>query len=81
MATYNFLNKETGEHGVTENFDMIADAEAWFAANPHLEWLPSSLGIVDPWRAGIGKKPDAEFRSLLREIKKQSPGSTINTWD
>jgi hypothetical protein len=81
MPTYNFLNKETGEEGITENFDTIADGEAFFKANPQLEWLPSSLGIVDPWRAGIGKKPDAGFRDVLRDIKKRYPRSDINTFD
>lgn len=83
MATYNYLVKETGEHCVTENFDTIADAEKWFEAHPEYEWLPSSMkGVVavDPWRLGR-KKPDAEFRSILRDIKKRYPRSDINTFD
>lgn len=79
MATYNFLNKKTGEYGVTHNFDLISEAEEWFAANPDLEWLPSSLGIVDPWRVGRAK-PSSGFRDVLKDIKRRYPKSDINTF-
>lgn len=85
MPTYRWL--KDGKEGETW-FDTIAEGEEFFAKNPEYTWLPSftggakgTTGIVDPWRAGIGHKPSAEFRSILRDIKKRHPKSDINTFD
>lgn len=78
MPTYRWLDKNTGKEG--ETFcDTIAEGEQYFNDNPHLEWLPSALGIVDPWRVGRAK-PSEEFRSILKKIKKNNHGSDIDTY-
>ena len=78
MPTYEFINTDTGL--TFEKLMPWADIELFLADNPMLRRnyageLPS---IGDSWKLGI-KKPDAEFKSLLKEISKTTPGGGAMT--
>ena len=75
MPNYSFRNKETGEE-FTEFF-TISGKEEYLKENPNIEQTITSINVVDPY--SVGKvKPDNEFKSLLKQIKKNNIHSTIN---
>lgn len=76
MPNYTFLNKETGEYTV-ENMKM-AELDDFKKNNPHLEQQLTPIPLADPVRIGI-TKGDSQFQNVLKQIKKQNPGSTIST--
>ena len=75
MPTYTFRNKETGEEK-TEVMSMSA-RDRYLEENPHIEQLIVSAAGFIP---GVSMKPDGVFRDMLKEMKKASPGSTIETF-
>lgn len=77
MPFYQFKNKETGE--VIEQFMKISELDQFRESNPHLEKIPQAPGVSDPVRLGL-KKPSDGFRDVLGKIKKNNPGSKINTF-
>lgn len=80
MPTYRFLNNETGEE--YENFMSISELDAYLQENPHITQLVNGAPMIHSGR-GM-QKPDAAFRDLLKNIKKEhSKGisrSTVNTF-
>lgn len=78
MPTYGFRDNNTGEE-FTE-FMSMAEREKYLADNPHITQLPSAPYILA--RIGLGGrlKPSEGFREVLRKVKKNNKGSTINTF-
>lgn len=77
MPTYCFRDKVTGE--VTEKFMSISAREQYLVDNPQLEAMVSGApGLSDPVRLGL-RKPDAAFRDLVKNIKKNNIWSNIKT--
>lgn len=80
MPTYRFLNNETSEE--YENFMSISELDAYLQENPHITQLVNGAPMIHSGR-GM-QKPDAAFRDLLKNIKKEhSKGisrSTVNTF-
>ena len=74
MPTYNIRNTKTDE--TNEVFMSYNELQKHLKKNPHLEMMLSSPPIVSGV-AGL-LKPDEGFRDLLRRMKKNNPGSTIN---
>lgn len=82
MPSYTFKNTATEE--VFELFLSIAAMEQFLAENENIQHHHTEApSLGDPIRLGL-KKPDAEFRDLMKHIKKgNSQGlskSTINTF-
>jgi hypothetical protein len=80
MPTYRFLNNQTGEE--FEEFMSISSMTKYLEENPHITQLVGGAPLIHSGR-GLGK-PDAGFRDLLKNIKKEhSKGitrSTVNTF-
>jgi len=80
MPTYKFLNNDTGEE--YEEFMSISALDAYLEENPNLTQLVNGAPALSSGR-GIGK-PDAGFRDVLKQIKKNAnkgiTRSTINTF-
>lgn len=78
MPTYKFKNTITNEE--FEEFMSISSLEGYLNDNPHFLQLVNGAPSIVSGRSI--KKPDQEFRNLLKEIKKKhSKGiskSTIN---
>jgi len=74
MPTYNFTDIETGRE--ESLFMSISAMEQYLVDNPSKKLLPSTPAIV----SGVSgtRKPDEGFRDILRSIKKNNKGSTIN---
>jgi len=73
MPTYDFRDTNTQEE--FSKLMSIAAKEEYLAANPHIQQLMTGfLGIGDPVRLGL-KKPDANFRDVLKKAKENHPGS------
>jgi hypothetical protein len=77
IPSYNFKNKDTGEE-FTE-FMTMSQRESYLESNPHIEQIPSTIRLADPASVGLVKPPDG-FREVLRKIKKNNRGASINTW-
>jgi hypothetical protein len=78
MPTYTFKNVNTQE--IEEHVFKISEYDAFKEKNPHLErYIDGSPGMSDPVRLGL-MKPSEGFREVLRNVKKGSPGSKINTF-
>lgn len=75
MPTYTFKNKETEEE--FEKFMKNSEREEFLKNNPDIEqtyrYAPS-VGYDD------SHKPDDGFRDILRKVKKDHPGSDVNTF-
>lgn len=77
MPTYRWLNPETGEEW--DEFMSMTERDQFVKDNPHLQQVPNaSFAFVDTVRLGR-TKPDAGFRDLVKQIKKNNRGSTIQT--
>lgn len=74
--TYGFRNKDTDE--ITEVLLKESELDDFIADNPHL----SKVDIVGMPLIGSGRagKPSDHFRSVLKEMKKENPNSTIETF-
>jgi hypothetical protein len=77
MPYYQFKNRETGE--VIEQFMKISELDKFREDNPNLDKIPQAPGVSDPVRLGL-KKPSDGFRDVLGRIRKNNPGSKINTF-
>lgn len=78
MPIYTFKNLNTQE--IEEHTLRISEYDKFKEDNPHLErYIDGSPGMSDPVRLGLVKPSDG-FREVLRNIKKGSPGSKINTF-
>lgn len=79
MPTYSFRNKETGE--VFDKFMKMSEKEQYLIDNPIMESVIGNPAMV---YNSSGKKPDAGFRDLLKDIRskhdKKYTRSTINTF-
>ena len=80
MPTYKFLNNDTGEE--FEEFMTISALDEYLNSNPHITQLVNGAPLIHSGR-GL-QKPDAGFRDLLKNVKKEhSRGitkSTVNTF-
>jgi len=80
MPTYKFLNNDTGEE--YEEFMSISALDTYLDENPNVTQLVNGAPLISSGR-GMAK-PDAGFRDLLKNIKKEhSKGftrSTVNTF-
>lgn len=78
MPVYTFKNLNTED--IEEHTLRISEYDKFKEDNPHLErYIDGSPGMSDPVRLGLVKPSDG-FREVLRNIKKGSPGSKINTF-
>jgi hypothetical protein len=55
-----------------------SEREEFLSQNPDVEQQLSSFSIGDPVRLGL-KKTEGGFRDVLKQIKKQNRGSTIDS--
>jgi hypothetical protein len=77
MPNYTFRNKETQEE-YTLTLSM-SDREKYLADNPNVEQLiVSTIPQLDPYNAGRMKVP-SDFNNLMKRIKNNNYGSTIQT--
>jgi hypothetical protein len=80
MPTYKFLNTNTNEE--FEEFMSISSMTKYLEENPHITQLVNGAPLIHSGR-GM-KKPDAGFRDILKNVKKEhSRGitrSTVNTF-
>lgn len=80
MPTYRFLNTNTNEE--FEEFMTISSRTQFLEDNPHITQLVNGAPLIHSGR-GM-KKPDAGFRDILKNVKKEhSRGitrSTVNTF-
>lgn len=80
MPIYQFKHKETGE--VTEKVMKFSEREHYLNNNPQLEVMVGAPPLV----YNASGKPDAGFRDVLKEIKRnhdhprQFTRTTINTF-
>ena len=72
MPTYRIKNKKTGVEYTT--FMTIAELDALLKEDSNLDVIPGTPLI----HTGFRKTP-AGFRDVLKQIKKNHPGSTIKT--
>lgn len=73
MPTYEFKNKQTGEY--SEFFMSIKELDAFKENNPQLMQVHRTpLNIGDTVRMGM-KKPDQNFRELLKHIHNKVGGN------
>lgn len=78
MPTYTVEDVETGE--VSTHVVPFETYERMLAENPRLRRVYTSpAAIGDSVRLGK-HKPDRSFRELLKHVKRQHRGSTINDW-
>lgn len=78
MPTYSFKNEET-----LEEFDQSmsnSERELFLEENPHIKQSFKKFpGVVDPARCGV-RKPDDNFRDVLKNVKHHHKRDNINTW-
>lgn len=78
MPNYTFEDKETGQQWIL--LLSIADKEQYLSDNPNVKQVLTAAAFGDPVRLGI-RKPDTNFRDVLKEIKSHHPRSKgINTF-
>lgn len=76
MPTYTFENTRTGK--VHDEFMSISQLGEYLAANPQLQQIITEApALGDPVRLGL-KKPDANFRDVLKKAKAAHKHNTIN---
>ncbi len=79
MASYSFVDTVTGEE--IEKEMPMGEREAFLQNNPHLEQIfLRPLHSISGSGIGDRNKPSADFRDLLKNIKRGSPRSTVNTY-
>ena len=77
MPRYTFLNTQTQTEEV--HWLKISELDCFLSDNPHLQQSLGCLNLADPTRLGI-RKPDSEFRDVLKHVKSSHYKSTVNTW-
>lgn len=75
MPLYTFKNKETGE--IWDERMSLSDRERKLQ-DPNIEQLITGAPRLN--YSQIGKKPDDNFRDVLKRIKSKHRGSNINTF-
>ena len=78
MPNYSFRNIETLEEfeGTMSN----ADRELYLSENPHITQIFKVFpGVVDSVRVGR-RRPDDNFRDVLKKAKNAHKYSTVNDW-
>ena len=76
MPIYQYKNEETGE--ISDHYMSIAAMQQFDIDNPNMKKIIHAPAIGDPIRLGITKTPDS-FNDMLKTIKKNNAGSTIET--
>lgn len=78
MPTYSFKDENT-----LEEFEKVmsnSERELFLEENPHIKQTFTKFpGVVDPARVGV-KKPDDNFRDVLKNVKHHHKRDNINTW-
>lgn len=78
MPSYTFENTETSE--IFEEQMSNAQREEFLEENPHIKQIFLKFpGVVDPGRLGL-RKPDANFRDVLKNVKSHHKKNNINDW-
>ena len=78
MPEYLFRNKDTGEEWT--EFMTISGRTQFLEENPHIEQgVLGAPKFMDTVKLGRTKPADG-FRDLLKQLKKNNHGSTINDW-
>lgn len=78
MPNYTFQDNNTGEQWTI--FMSISDKEEFLEQNKHVNQILAPVAFGDSVRLGI-RKPDSNFRDVLKEIKKNHPRSKgVNTF-
>lgn len=75
MPNYSFLNKETNEE--FEDFMSISAMTEFLENNPHIVRTIKNIEFVSG-NGGVHTKTADGFKDILRTIKKNNPGSTID---
>jgi hypothetical protein len=75
MPTYCF--RDTNTHERTEKFLRIAELDQYKEDNPHLIQTPVILNAVG--QIG-GIKMDDGFKDLMNNIKRNTPGNSMNSF-
>lgn len=77
MPTYQFRAKDTQE--IFELYMKMSELDGYLADNPNVERYYNGVAppIGDPIRLGL-RKVDGGFKDILKRIKKNHHGSTIN---
>jgi hypothetical protein len=78
MPTYTF--HDTTTNADEDIFMKFSDVDNYLAKNPTKTKIITSVSIVSGIQSATNK-PDANFRDILRTIKKNNRRSTINTFD
>lgn len=78
MPVYSMRNNET-----LEEFEInikYSELEEYLNANPSIQQIFTRFpGTGDPVRLGL-RKPDDNFRDVLRNVKHHHKKDSINTW-
>jgi hypothetical protein len=78
MPVYTFIDSDDGRE--FEDMMSIKEKEEYLVNNPNIkQTILHAPGLADPTRLGRSK-PEAGFRDLLKDIKKNNRKSKINTW-
>lgn len=78
MPTYTFENTTTGE--IIEESMKISELDDFKLHNPHLKQkIARAPSIGDSVRLGL-RKPDDNFRDVLKNVKHHHKKDNINTW-
>lgn len=78
MPSYSFVNTETNEE--FDSSMSMAERESFLSENPHIKQIFKKFpGVVDPMRLGI-RKPDDNFRDVLKNVRHHHKKDNINTW-
>jgi len=75
MPTYSFINTETQEE--FSDFMTMTEMVTYLRDNPHISQTINTPPLISYSHTG---KPEAGFRDLLKEIKRNNRGSKINTY-
>ena len=76
MPLYDYRDKRTGE--VKEYFVKISERDQFLQDNPHLEKVVSAPAVGNRFVTMSKMKAPGDYTSLLKRMKKNNPGSTIN---
>lgn len=76
MPLYVFQNEDNGE--VFEERFTLSEREQYLKDHPNIKQLPACPRIGDSVRLGV-RKADDTFTDVLRKIKAENRGSTIET--
>jgi hypothetical protein len=77
VPTYQFRATDTGE--IFEAYMRMSELDGYLEQNPNVQryYDGQAASIGDPVRLGL-RKVDGGFKDILKRIKKNHHGSTIN---